>query len=248
MTDAGPEYRNQQLRSVSLETFFPGQFSVYTGLADVQREVRERMPHLFVPNAQPGMATALRANQFKSQDQREALAVALNQATYVSYDYPGHVAFIDDAVGLLARTLELLRIDELNRVVYRYENEIGIGREENDLLPLNRILRMPSTEWCGFDALLGVDLNWNRAWEGGHLLTRLSVEEEPGTAPVLKLILAAQVSPAGSVERLRSFAEAAHSVARKCFDSMITDDFRAVLRGDGDENEDEDGNGGNDVG
>lgn len=207
---------------------------MYAGLDDVQREVQDRMPDLFVPNAQPGMATALRANHFKSQDRSKALAVALNQATYVSYDYPGHVSFIEEAVTLLTRTLELLRIDDLNRVVYRYENEIGIGREENDVLPLNRILRMPKTTWCGFDSLLAIGMEWSRMWERGQLITRLAVDEVRG-APVLQLGLAAQVAPAGSVGALREFAEDAHRVARECFDSMITDDFRALLRGDNDD-------------
>jgi len=233
VTDHGPEYRNQQLRSVSLETFFPGQFSVYSGLSAVQRELSTRMPDLFVPNAQPGYATALRPQQFRSRDRSEALAIALNQATYISFEYPGQLTFIRDAVDLLSRTLELLEISDLNRVVYRYENEIGIGRGENDVLPLNRILKMPETKWCGFDSLLAAEMEWTRAWDRGQMLTRLAVEGDEG-ALVLKLSLAAQVSPAGSAGDLMEYAEAAHTVARDCFDSMITDEFRAVLRGDDD--------------
>jgi hypothetical protein len=36
----GPRYPNQQLKSVSLEAYFPGQLSVITGLPGVQTKFR----------------------------------------------------------------------------------------------------------------------------------------------------------------------------------------------------------------
>ena len=46
----GPQYPNQQLRSVSLETFFPGRFSMLAGLERLQSRVGSELPNLFVPN------------------------------------------------------------------------------------------------------------------------------------------------------------------------------------------------------
>lgn len=226
-----PKYPNQQLSSVSLETFFSGQFTVLSRLEKVQARVKERLPLLFVPNAESGEALALRPYQLRDVAGVESLAIALNQVTYVSFVYPGYQTLAQTAVPLLAETLEILDVPELQRVAYRYENEIGLTRDEHEVLPLSSILKLDMPSWCG-DDFTAFELSWQKKWAKGQVGSHARVEQVNGVE-VLKLTVVAVVLPAGKTEDLRLLADCAHSEAVSCFESMITDEFRSYISNGG---------------
>lgn len=228
----GPRYPKQQLRSVSLETFFPGRFSALAGLDRVQDRIRGDLPNLFVPNVEAGQAIAIRPYQFRDDRQIESLAIAINQATYISFHYPGYEAFAPRALGVLGVFYEECGIESLDRVVYRYENEISFARDRNRI-PLDRILKLPLPGWCRWeDGLRDVSLGWTRDTGRGAFTFSLAVGPSDALrGEVLKITISSMVRPAGDVDRLADFANATHEEAASCFDEMITDDFRTVLSG-----------------
>lgn len=227
----GPKYPNQQLRSVSLETFFKGRLSVAGQFDRVQEEFEDRLPNLFVPNAIPGKAIALQPYQLRDNENRESLAVAVNQASYISYAYPGHERFLDEARKCLTRTFEILSVSDLDRVVFRYENEVLVRRREEGTLPLEDVLQVPKINYMeDGDGIFALRTEIRRKWEHGYIDINAAAEpEDDETGDVFRFVIAATVMPAGSASKLMEFAGLAHDRAFTCFEALITDDFRSFI-------------------
>ncbi len=133
----GPKYPNQQLRSVSIETFFRGRLDAAARMGDVQREVEARLPDLFVPHVRHGEAVALRPYQLRDEEGTRSLALSFNQATFVAFEYPGHEAFIAEGLEMLRVTLGLMGVEELTRIAYRYDNAFDLPRSEGGAVSLS---------------------------------------------------------------------------------------------------------------
>lgn len=234
----GPQYPNQQLRSVSLETYFPGRFSMFAALDRVQDRVAGELPNLFVPNVQLAEGLGLRPYQMRNAAQTESLAVALNQATFISFAYPGYTEFSGRALELLDVVYQECGIRELDRVVYRYENEISLSRVKG-CVQIDRIMKLPLPEWCGAEqGLLDVNLGWHRNSAHGSLGFQLEIGPfSDGSGEALKITIWSMVRPAGGIEQLARCASVAHEEAKAYFEEMITDDFRKEISGSGEEEE-----------
>jgi len=231
---AGPEYPNQQLRAVGLEAYFRGRIGFRTAAAQTQRRVEKELPNLFVPNAKPDQALDLQFYQLRSATQSEALTIAVNQVGYVSFNYPGHVAFIDRALELLPEALSDLGVDRLERVIYRYENEIAMGRDDRGVLPVDKVLQVAAGAWWPGDQFAEISCSWTQLVDAGRLGVRVAAEGDQETGEKLLISVVSMVIPAGDVGDLRQFATQAHGVARTWFEGAITDDFRRYIKGDGD--------------
>lgn len=221
---------------MSLETFFGGHLSVLARAGQVQDTFAERFDSLFVPNVNPGEPLALRPYQLRPRGQHEPLAIAVNQATYVSFRYPGHCVFLDTATDVLASTLEILGIERLERVVYRYENEMALQRVGSGAVALSDIFRLTFPDGPG-DGLTSFDMDWTRQWPQGLAGTRIWLEDDAGVC-LLRWTLTATVVPAGPSASLREYATAAHEHASQCFEQLITDKFRQFLRTEEQEHDD----------
>lgn len=228
-TVPGPKYPNQQLRSVSLETFFHGSLAAANRFADVQAANIERFPLLFVPLVEDGEPLAMRPYQLASEDRSQTLALAVNQATLVERNYPGHESFLPDASMLLASTLETLGVTELTRVIFRYDNAISLSRESDGTFPVHRVFNFgaPLLLNVGFADL---DLTWSQPVDGGLLHVDMQLETR-GQHGRLLANVAAEVK-GGSPTELSALASAAHSHAVNAFESMITSDFRRLIEGE----------------
>jgi uncharacterized protein (TIGR04255 family) len=228
---SGPKYPNQQLRSVSLETHFPGQLGVYAILGDIQTAVKEKLPNLFVPNLQAGEAAALRPFQMRDPEQRRSLAVAVNQVTFVSFDYPGHEAFLAEALPVISAALERIKPDRLNRVTYRYENELGLARDEQGGLLLDPTFPGIVPAVFAGKPSRAVNALYEHGWEDGGISgTRgfhARIEEERGVA-VMKLGVFGSVEGADLVD-LGRITDVAHRVGLELFESLISQDFREFI-------------------
>jgi uncharacterized protein (TIGR04255 family) len=225
-----PTYPNQQLRAVGLETFFKGRLGFREAGARVQQAVEKRLPHLYVPNAKPGQALDLQPYQLRNDGSTESLALAANQVTYVSYAYPGYDRFKTEALGLIRPALTEFGVDQLERVVYRYENEITINRDDDqETVHIDKILKVPSAPWWQGDALTEVTTAWTQRTPQGRLGIRIAVEGEKPMENLLISIVSVVV-PAGSVGDLEQFVSCAHEAASGWFEGVITDEFRTYIK------------------
>jgi uncharacterized protein (TIGR04255 family) len=232
---SGPKYPNQQLRSVSLETYFPGELGAFSKFGAVQGALRESLPNLFVPNLQPGEPVALRPFQLRDVEQTRSLALAVNQATYISFRYPGYDSFAEEAVAIVASALAHLEPAKLNRVVYRYENELGIAREANGELGIERIfpgvISNVFVEGDMFGAAKALDIAAEHAWRaegfegarGFHART-----EDVGASLVFKLTVFGAVEGC-AVADLDRAAAIAHRVGFSLFEALISPAFREFI-------------------
>lgn len=220
-----PKFPNQQLRSVSLETFFPGRFATTTAWPTVQELLSDSLPNLYVPGDRPDQAPALRPYHLRNVEGTRSLALAINQATYVALEYPGFEAFVGEAVPLLERVHREVGVTKLTRVAYRYENAIGVSRSADGALGLANILKLDLPAWLGADGFRGLHLEWRRIWAHGEVYGSVLQEGEPGH-DVLRISIAADVRDA---DRLAEAAALAHERAYDTFDGMITDTFRSFL-------------------
>lgn len=167
--------------------------------------------------------------QLRPANQKESLALAMNQAAYVSFDYPGFDRFADSALDLLLPTLEILGVTELERVVHRHDNQMVIQRDERGLLQLGDVLKLALPDGPADNELASLDVGWSRGWAHGLTETRVWVEQQQEGWCVFKWTILATVVPGGSVADLRRCAQAAHDEARRRFEALITDEFREFL-------------------
>lgn len=223
-------YPNQQLRSVSLQCYFGGRFSVYEKLPELQQALLDRFPSLYVPNAQPGAALALQPYELRGAT--ESLRVAINQVAYTAYEYPGCDAFLAEALPLLSSAGQRFGIDRLERVVYAYDNEIGISREPSGTYPLTAVLDPAALpRWGVADQYQSFDVNLTGTWEHGQKATRVVLERREPIG-ILRMQIFIIVAPGGTLAELPEVARTAHGEAVRTFELMISDEFRRDLKGE----------------
>jgi hypothetical protein len=221
-------YANQQLRSVSLQCFFRGKFSVFAELAAIQREIGGRFPQLFVPNAQPGAAPALQPYELRGE--QEALRLALNQASYVSLEYPGHEKFLANAIPLLQHVLGRFGVDLLERVAYVYDNAVGISRGPDGGFALDAVLdRACLPPWADAESFQTFELDLAGKWARGWKSTQIALKAD--AVGVLKMQIATFVMPGVATADLGDAAVAAHDEALATFEKMISEKFRSYISG-----------------
>ena len=219
---AGPKYPNQQLRSVSLETFFPGRLSAYAVLGQVQDAVIDRLPNLFVPNAQDGDALALRPFQLRDEFQKRSLAIAVNQVSFVSFDYPGADAFLEESIELVTKALTIVSPPTLSRVVYRYENQLGVARESDGTVAIEKLFPgvLPGGAAAVTCAAIDskVEGRWQRGDAHGNVGHHVRVEQELGLELLRVQVFASVEAPA--ISALQSASHLAHDVALEHFEKI----------------------------
>ena len=233
--DSGPKYPNQQLRSVSLETFFPGELGALSALGKLQEAFRARFPNLFVPNVQPGEAVALRPYQLRDPEQTKSLALAVNQATFMSFGYPGYDAFSAEAIPAVAQALAALKPVKLNRVVYRYENELGLARDAEGALGVERIFPAIVPRIFAEGDLAGptkaINTATEHAWRSDELAGARGFHarvEDIGTSLVFKITVFGAVEGC-AVQHLAKATKVAHEVAVGLFEALISPAFRDFI-------------------
>lgn len=227
-----PRYPNQQLRSVSFETYFPGRLGAFSAMGELHEEVRAKFPNLFVPNLLPGEAHALRPYQLRNAEHSRSLALAVNQITYIAFNYPGHEAFIEEAAPLIGKCLSAYRVETLSRVTMRYENEIGAGRNE-DGVPNALHNAFPGLTPKVFEgrACRVMDANVETPWKDdtakGSEGYRVQVQASP-FGDILRVQIHATVEDA-PVSKLKEAAGVTHAKAVALFESVISESFRTFL-------------------
>jgi|GEM_PF-4158179 len=226
-----PKYPRQQLKSVSIEVFFPGQLEILSRFGQIQREVggSSQLSQLFVPNVQAGEPIALRPYQLRDVEGTRSLALAVNQVAYIAFDdYPGFESFREEALPKIRGVLESVEVENLSRVRYLYENEVGLqdrsGFEVSGLFPgvvpagvIGAKVLSPfhsAAEWLESEDLVG----FNARIEGSD--------------PVLKVGLFASATGALALEGLEAAVERLHGRATHLFEAIISDQFRSLISED----------------
>lgn len=237
----GPLYPNQPLVEVATEVRFRGNLAVEAIRPRYQELVRADYPTLFVPAAHQGVAPSLQPIRLEKEDGACGLQLAINSFSYFSRRYPGHSLFLKEVKKTLSSFFQLLDSVVVTRVGWRYINAIPFARESG-CIPLARFFE----SGCIFSAPIGHNLKdlssrvvLEREREQLNLKLESAVSKtRPGEEVLLLDIDAFEtLDPAqgmgltptlSSVKRL-------HTVAYDAFESLITESYRAFLKGDSDE-------------
>lgn len=235
-----PKYANQQLRSVTLEVNFSGQLGTYAVLGSIQEAFADAFPLVFVPQVQSGDAVALRPFQLRSESQHRSIAVAVNQASFIAFSYEGFDSFSLEGFGVLEPILRLIKPKALTKVVYRYENEIGVSADARGFIGVERVF--PGAIPAVFDGKQTRLLNaaYEHGWNDGTFSGVYGLHartEDPSGMKVLKVQTFASAEDC-RVDQLRQATGAVHRVAVDLFEDIISPAFRDLIRSGNAEEED----------
>jgi uncharacterized protein (TIGR04255 family) len=232
-------YANAPLAQAICQARFPGELAVEVARPKIQGVVRSALPKLYVPIATPGEAPAMQPYVFKSRDESETLAVAVNSFAFTTTKYAGYAEFRENVlryVGVFSTAVP--EVDTLNRLGLRYINRMPILRESKlAALPLrdylNVSLQLPAS-------IPGVNLSelniaFSVQMDSGNLKVMLRVEEGSGPAEREVLVLDfdfAQVGPDLRMGNLATYLDRAHAQTKRVFTDLIADKYWPVIRGE----------------
>jgi hypothetical protein len=128
--------------------------------------------------------------------------------------------------------LDKLGVERLNRVVFRYENEVGIRREPDGALPLRRVFPNALPAVLGDGKCHAVNAMYEVRWEHDDVRgvrgLHARVEQE-GAAEVMRVAVFASVE-AVPVDHLPVAIEKAHGQAYGLFEALISNEFRDFIQ------------------
>ncbi len=238
---SGPLYPNQPLIEVAAEVRFQGDLAIEQIRPEFQTKIRDPYSQLLVPGAQEGIAPSLQPIRFEREDRLSGFQLAVNSFSHFSRSYPGNETFMGEVENGIALLLELVESVEVTRIGWRYINAIPFTRE-NRSLPLDRFFQenryFGNSLQCNlyglnYRALLPInDRQINIHLESAEssvnpgeetLLLDIDVFElKDPTVSTLEFSI---------VKNIREVHEEAYGV----FESLITDTYRAFLKGGSDE-------------
>lgn len=237
---SGPLYPNQPLVEVATEVRFEGDLNVEMIRPKYQGMIRDQYPRLMVSGAQEGVAPSLQPIRFEDEDKRSGMQLAINSFSYFSHEYPGHEVFLAQATEKLGMFLGLLGAVRVTRVGWRYINSLPFTRE-NGSLPLSRFFQDNDVFGNALkDDFEDLSCHLSMPKKGKHLNVKLqsalSTVELGAETLILDIDAFGMYSPSVSMDAPAVMAEihSMHNLAYDTFESLISDNYRAYLKGGSD--------------
>jgi uncharacterized protein (TIGR04255 family) len=214
------------------EIRFPGEPRVECNRDKLYEAVRQEFPEVRVPNSIPGTALALQPYHFYNPDEDKLLLVAINKFAFSTRNYLGFNAFKTEVNQYMELFKELFHLKQLTRTGLRYVNLIPYTKE-NGLLPFGRYFRL-NVELPPADpsAVLDIKLGYVTPTASGKLTMRLeSVVRGTGEeAFILDFDYAKEDNL--RFDGLADYLEESHEQTKQFFESIITDEYRDVMKGE----------------
>lgn len=226
-------YPNAPLVEVVFEIRFAGEPAVECRRDEFFALVRQDFPNLWVPNIEIGKAPALQPYHFKSEDDKDTLMVAINRLAYATRDYQGFRAFAPRALRLTRRFCSFFKLTSLKRTGLRYIDVIPFVRE-GGTIPWGRYftieLRSPAILNGNF---VNMSLAFESRYDGGSLTTRIACAQSPDESKEV-FILDFDFAKTGplAVAKLQEYLSESHDRTKRVFDAILTEDYKAVMRGE----------------
>lgn len=165
-----------------------------------------------------------------SAEHDRAVAAGVDIAGVVTYKYRGGFPeFTEWALPTLSELLDTLDAGKLREVRYRYENQIEVDTSRGLALAKMFRLDLPRAPEIGAEVYGPVQLHWRSKGPTGSVLVSLELEQG---SKALNLTIVGSVN-ASSGEPLEASVSETHRLAHATFEHLITDEYRARLRGGG---------------
>ena len=227
-------YPNSPLVEVIFEIRFPGEPVVECRRDIFYESVRNEYSQVLVPQTKEGSFVALEPYCFEKKDKSAGVMLAMNKFSFYCRKYPGFAEFKKEFMKLLRGFRRAYpKIDTLTRTGFRYVNIIPFTREDGTL-PFNKFLKMsiqaPPSIPPQYE---NISLAFISRTDSGSITARVETmqsADQKGEAILLDLDYAKE--RVLNIQSIGKYLEESHSFSRQLFEDLITDDYRAFLRGD----------------
>jgi len=226
-------YPNSPLKEVVFEVRFKGLVAVECHRDEFYREVAKEYPNVFVPHVDPSIPPALQAYRFEKADGSAGIMTAINRIAYYSRKYPGYRKFRKETLRILGIFNEIFKLKKLTRTGWRYVNIMPYAREE-DVIPLNRFLKLD----------LHLPLENPNCFKNIDVKLHIPVKVDLFSVTIRSLInvinkqealvLDLDYSKNKDLEynKIEDYIKESHGFARDFFEEIITEQYRAYLKGE----------------
>lgn len=235
-----PLYPNQPLVEVATEIRFSGNLAVEHVRAEFQKKIKSDYPLLKVPGAQEGIAPSLQPYRFQNAEGDTGIQVAVNSFSYFSHAYPGNKVFLSKVKNALTVFFDLLGEVDVTRIGWRYVNAIPFTRKK-DLLPLNRFFE--NGEYLSLDLAKDLsELSHHALMPIKDRLVNIKIDSATTRREAGEEIFLLDIDVYKSLDNparmnaslMFDEIKANHDRAYGVFEDIITDNYRAFLKGDQD--------------
>lgn len=231
MTLSDAIYVNSPLKSVVFEIRFPGEPAVECHRDQFFERVRSEFPQVLVPRMSEGTAVALSPYQFTSADNQRSLMTAMNMLAYRTTTYPGFVTFRTEVLRWIGEFTATYPISQLTRTGLRYTNVIPFAPGSG--FPLTRFLKVAVS--LGERAIHDFTKYFMAAETpsaSGSLTLQVGVAPgEHGSEGILLDFDFARTENL-TVAEVANYLDESHASTKRLFESLLTDEYRAYMRGD----------------
>jgi len=228
-------YPNAPLTEVACEVRFPGNVAVECNRHLFWERICEEYPNVLVPHAKPDIAPAMQHYRFGNAEGTRSVAVAINSLAFSEQNYTTHKPFIvefDRLHRLFGSSYPKLK--QVTRVGWRYVNAIPFVRERG-IAPISQFLKVNVQLASALPpAYRGLNATVEVATREGVAIVKIATarDHQDGTKEAILLDLDYAFEGTFPFKDVPKLLRKAHTLNRQVFEEMITDQYRAYLRGD----------------
>lgn len=226
-------YPNSPLAEVIFEVRFTSEPAIECRRDEFYDSVRRDYPLVVVPREAERAGPLVRAYRFEREDNSAGVTVALNSFAYFMRQYQGFDFFRSEMLRLFQTFKKLYHIGTVLRIGWRYINVIPFARE-NNLLPLKRFFRIRSDTLPGLEAEYhSFAIRLTSPTEGGSTTIRLeSALDVRGLSEIFIFDIDVARQNDLQLAKVRTYLDETHADAKNIFETSITDEYRAYLKGE----------------
>lgn len=231
-------YPRAPLRAVAIEVSFRPLLDAMSTFGKFQRRHVDEFSRLYEtsgddydPEIPPDGREFMRPRSavLMARNRERAVSVAKDQLAVITYPYTtGFKGFMTWALPMLAEGLDVLDVQHVRALSYRYENRIEHDTENLDLPSLlNVSLASPRG---AESATRSVHLSWRQLHPTGYVHVSVDACPHVSETEIHFNITSTCIPPTGGRNEIEATARTAHNLARQTFEGLITPSFREQLK------------------
>lgn len=225
------QYPNAPVSEVVFELRFSGEPAIECRRDDYYATVRHAFPVVMVPTAEAGKPLSVEPYFFKSEDDTETIATSINRFAYMTTQYGGFADFKPRALELAEGFAKRFEIRELRRMGLRYTNVMPFIRDAGRV-PWEQFFTVKmNLPLDGFDSLMNAALSYESKCDGGAITTRIACVRSNTADEAFVLDFDFAKTEGVTVASLPTAIQEAHDYTNRVFEGIVTEQYRAVMRG-----------------
>lgn len=225
-------YPNSPLAEVVFELRFAGEPAIECRRDEYFETIRRDFPKAWVPNAKMGKPPALQPYQFKSEDDGETVMVAINRFAYSTKQYAGFPKFKPRAMRLAKGFCQQFGIRKLNRIGLRCINIVPFVRDAGRVPWQQFFTVRMNLPLDAFDCLTNANFAYEAKCNAGTITARIACVRSDTVNEAFVLDFDFAKTDGVTAAKLPSALQEAHDNTKRVFQEIVSDQYKAVMRGE----------------